>query len=139
MMDNLEAIRRYDERINEPRQYGVNDCAIAVSDVLLKPWGFDLMSPFGRRYRTQAGFLRGFKRVGCNTLAEAVEYAAKAAGAVSLQEGEAFQDWDLGIVFAGYAGQVVELPAFYFDGAFRGMTPDGFVVSLEGLMAWRLP
>lgn len=139
-MTVAEALARFDERVFEPRQYGVNDCCVAVADVLMAAGWPDLMVPFGRRYRTARGFRRSCRRVaGAATLADAVEFAALNCGTVvfTMSPKAAPANFDLGMIFAGAPGRVVELPAFWWQGAWRGLSPDGAVYSLEAFRVWR--
>ncbi len=132
-----QSVKRFRERIHESRRYGRNDCCISVADVLKEELGKDLMHPFGRGYRTMAEFMGLINRRGCKTLRDAVAMAAVENG---MQEITAKQprDFDLGMVFATGGGRIVEVPAFYYSGAWHGQTPDGAVISLEAICAWRL-
>lgn len=116
----------------------MNDCCIAVADVLLTAWGTDLMAPFGRRYRTERGFIRAYRKHGCDTLHDAVALAAEQAGALSIDPGTAPREFDLGLTPAAGDGGVIEVPVFYHHGVWRGLTPDGAIYSLEVHAAWRV-
>lgn len=142
------ALARFAERVHEPRAYGVNDCCIAVADVLEAAHGHDLMALYGRRYRSQRGFLRIIRKHGCRMVRDAVEHAAIEAGwrelALHAPEdddggfvAEMPQDFDLGLVYGGSDDAVHVVPAFFHGGVWRGLTQDGAVFAVEAIKGWR--
>lgn len=141
MVFSDEALARFRARVHEPRQYGVNDCCIAVADVYAMSGLADPMALFGRDYRSATGIARIFKKHGCGDLREAMQQvltlAAQEAGA-PVAEG-APQEGDLGMILAGGDGITVAIPAFFHNGFYHGQTHDGLAVMAEAMIAWRWP
>lgn len=139
------ALTRFEERVNEPRTYGVNDCCVAVADVLQTATGRDPMARFRNRYRTARGYLRVMRAEGCKTVEEALALGAADAGfeVCDPDNPTGPADFDMGLVLLIPYGLVIEngqvgaTPAFFHSGYWHAMTPDGATHRREAVRAWR--
>ena len=137
--DLRAALARFDARVGEPRSYGVNDCCVAVADLLLAAHGRDPMARFRNRYRTARGYLRVMRKEGCKTIEHALGRAAADAGfeACDPDDPAGPADFDMGAIIIEHDGDALILPAFFHSGYWHAMTPDGSTARREAVRAWR--
>lgn len=88
------ALERWDR---EPFIWGLNDCALAVADVLQAGLGFDPAVRLRKRYTTARGYLRVLRRDGFASLDECVMAIAAECNWPRIDPCEA-QPGDLGIL-----------------------------------------
>lgn len=128
-----------------PRVYGVNDCCVAIADLLEPFWQADAMARFRNRYTTARGFLRVMRKEGCASLLEAMALVAAEAGAAPVMGPVrdpaelAPRDLDLGMIVALEDREEFGTPAIFAKGCWYGLSPGGLAVADEAIAMWRHP
>lgn len=125
-------IDRLFELIEQPYEYGINDCCTAPVECVADHYGCDLMGRFRGRYSTKIGFQRALMREGCKTLADGLAMAMRDANLREVPT-ETYADMDFGLI----EHEGFHLPAFYWREHWHGMTETGLVMTKEVKRSWR--
>lgn len=139
----------FHQAVLEPRILGRNDCFLAISDVLKRPWHCDLMAGLRGNYSTY-GEIRSL--LTANGHASAVSFlqqrVSEAGGSLIEPEKIADQadDLDLGFLLVedwhpSLQKLLVGLPAFFWAGKWVAMTRAGMLAADpdRAAFAWAKP
>lgn len=92
--------------------YGVDDCALAVADILKPCFGYDPMKQFRGRYKTARGYRRMLRNDGFDSIDAALVVAAVNFGWRRIDPKEA-EPGDIGVT-AHYDGRTLAICAGHF-------------------------
>ncbi len=121
----------------QPFQWGVNDCCLAVADIIEGQTGTDLMGRFRGRYKTRIGWGRILQREGCETVGDGLTMLAGEFNLVQVDPGRP-GELDIGLIRFRFDDRVFEAPAFYSNGFWHGRSHVGVLALLEAGKSWRL-
>lgn len=132
-MDRNLIMRAIHQAQMNDMRYGIDDCCLWVSGLVIKLGGPDLAEPF-RGYTTEEGAAKSLARYAGSDLLRAALHRAEE---LDLDEASSpFKDGDVGLVI-NKTGQALGL---FFNGAWVARSKNGisFVPEYHAVIAWRV-